>query len=58
MLLTSFFFFYFFRGAFGLWLDGALDKGLTRTCTTFHNDILTEQEDFSVVQLEVWKFVE
>uniref|UniRef100_A0A0B7A634 Oxidation resistance protein 1 n=1 Tax=Arion vulgaris TaxID=1028688 RepID=A0A0B7A634_9EUPU len=46
------------EGLFGLWLDGALDKGRSHPCTTFFNDVLTTQEDFNILQLEVWRFVD
>uniref|UniRef100_A0A0B7AX07 Oxidation resistance protein 1 n=2 Tax=Arion vulgaris TaxID=1028688 RepID=A0A0B7AX07_9EUPU len=46
------------EGHFGLWLDGDLNKGRSHECTTFHNDVLTMEEDFSILQLEVWTFVD
>ncbi|BFZ11143.1 hypothetical protein BsWGS_14182 [Bradybaena similaris] len=46
------------EGGFGLWLDDDLDKGRSQQCETFMNDILATEEDFSIVQLEVWKFVD
>ncbi|KAH9491949.1 Nuclear receptor coactivator 7 [Bulinus truncatus] len=46
------------EGLFGLWLDGDLNKGRSHECSTFHNDILTKEEDFVIIDLEVWRFVE
>ncbi|CAL1532916.1 unnamed protein product, partial [Lymnaea stagnalis] len=46
------------EGVFGLWLDSDLNKGRSHECTTFHNDILTKDEDFTITDLEVWRFVE
>ncbi|CAG5124269.1 unnamed protein product, partial [Candidula unifasciata] len=43
-------------GHFGLWLDGDLNKGRSHTCATFCNDVLAKEEDFSILQLEVWRF--
>ncbi|CAG5133035.1 unnamed protein product, partial [Candidula unifasciata] len=44
------------EGVFGLWLDSDLNKGRSYPCTTFMNDVLATEEDFSILQLEVWKF--
>jgi len=42
-------------GAFGLWLDGELDKGVTDTCTAFHNLPLTGSEtQFACAAVEVY----
>ncbi|BFZ20909.1 hypothetical protein BsWGS_23945 [Bradybaena similaris] len=46
------------EGMFGLWLDGDLNKGRSHSCTTFSNDVLAKEEDFSILQLEVWRFVD
>ncbi|XP_059149976.1 oxidation resistance protein 1-like isoform X2 [Physella acuta] len=46
------------EGLFGLWLDSDLNKGRSHECTTFHNEVLTKEEDFTITDLEVWRFVE
>ncbi|KAI8483750.1 Nuclear receptor coactivator 7 [Branchiostoma belcheri] len=43
-------------GQFGLWLDEMLYHGRTHACTTFNNDLLTSQEDFTIKGLEAWGF--
>ncbi|XP_066269562.1 oxidation resistance protein 1-like isoform X1 [Branchiostoma lanceolatum] len=43
-------------GQFGLWLDEMLYHGRTHTCTTFNNQLLTSQEDFTIKGLEAWGF--
>ncbi|XP_062858017.1 nuclear receptor coactivator 7 isoform X2 [Trichomycterus rosablanca] len=43
-------------GHFGLWLDADLFHGTTSECTTFNNQSLSSQEDFTVQNLEVWAF--
>ncbi|XP_055871703.1 oxidation resistance protein 1-like isoform X4 [Biomphalaria glabrata] len=46
------------EGLFGLWLDGDLNKGRSHECSTFHNDVLSKEEDFVIIDLEVWRFVD
>ncbi|XP_068592400.1 nuclear receptor coactivator 7 [Cebidichthys violaceus] len=41
-------------GGFGLWLDADLYRGSSFSCPTFQNKSLSTQEDFSVLDLEVW----
>ncbi|GFR70478.1 oxidation resistance protein 1 [Elysia marginata] len=45
-------------GQFGLWLDGDLYRGRSQECKTFRNPVLTKEEDFCIVDLEVWRFTE
>lgn len=41
--------------AFGLWVDGELDSGLTNTCSAFNNPPLTgSQSQFSCAAIEVY----
>ena len=41
--------------AFGLWLDGELDKGITDTCMAFQNSPLTGSEThFACAAVEVY----
>lgn len=49
--------FFFYRGRFGLWLDGDLNQGRTQTCKTFGNEPLSPDEDFWVRTLECWSFM-
>ncbi|XP_072029090.1 LOW QUALITY PROTEIN: oxidation resistance protein 1-like [Amphiura filiformis] len=44
-------------GTFGLWLDGDLYHGRSRSCKTFANSILSQQEDFVIANIEAWNFV-
>ena len=46
----------FFSGVYGLWVDGDLNRGRTRSCTTYNNDQLTVNEDFTIRNLEIWTF--
>uniref|UniRef100_A0A8C2Z0D1 Nuclear receptor coactivator 7a n=2 Tax=Cyclopterus lumpus TaxID=8103 RepID=A0A8C2Z0D1_CYCLU len=41
-------------GGFGLWLNADLYHGSSFSCPTFHNKSLSTQEDFNVLDLEVW----
>ncbi|XP_038051360.1 nuclear receptor coactivator 7-like isoform X2 [Patiria miniata] len=43
-------------GAFGLWLDGDLYRGRSRSCKTFSNPCLAHDEDFIIADLEAWGF--
>ncbi|KAG5277576.1 hypothetical protein AALO_G00119210 [Alosa alosa] len=43
-------------GHLGLWLDADLYHGTTSSCSTFHNQPLSTQQDFTVHSLEVWAF--
>lgn len=43
-------------GHMGLWLDADLFHGTTSRCSTFNNQPLSSQQDFSVQDLEVWAF--
>ncbi|TSL47599.1 Nuclear receptor coactivator 7 [Bagarius yarrelli] len=43
-------------GHIGLWLDADLYHGTTSKCSTFNNQPLSSQEDFTVQNLEVWAF--
>ncbi|XP_068452436.1 nuclear receptor coactivator 7 [Clinocottus analis] len=41
-------------GGFGLWLNSDLYHGSSVSCPTFHNESLSTQEDFNILDLEVW----
>uniref|UniRef100_A0A3Q2EGA6 Nuclear receptor coactivator 7-like n=3 Tax=Cyprinodon TaxID=28741 RepID=A0A3Q2EGA6_CYPVA len=41
-------------GGFALWLDADLYHGASFSCPTFHNAPLSTQEDFTVLDVEVW----
>ncbi|XP_056299706.1 nuclear receptor coactivator 7 isoform X1 [Pseudoliparis swirei] len=41
-------------GGFGLWLNADLYRGSSFSCPTFNNKSLSTQEDFNVLDLEVW----
>ncbi|KAK4452053.1 oxidation resistance protein 1 [Podospora aff. communis PSN243] len=42
-------------GKYGLWLDDALEKGISSTCQTFGNERLSDEgEKFGVLGVEVW----
>ncbi|XP_017278834.1 nuclear receptor coactivator 7 isoform X2 [Kryptolebias marmoratus] len=43
-------------GQLGLWLDAELYRGTTTKCSTFNNQPLSSQQDFSIRSLEVWSF--
>ncbi|MCI4395815.1 hypothetical protein PGIGA_G00196370 [Pangasianodon gigas] len=43
-------------GRIGLWLDADLYHGTTSKCSTFNNQPLSSQQDFTVQNLEVWAF--
>ncbi|XP_030626516.1 nuclear receptor coactivator 7 isoform X2 [Chanos chanos] len=43
-------------GQIGLWLDADLYHGTTSKCSTFNNQPLSSQQDFTVQNLEVWAF--
>ncbi|XP_036406261.1 nuclear receptor coactivator 7 isoform X1 [Megalops cyprinoides] len=43
-------------GHFGLWLDADLYHGSSSTCSTFRNQPLSTEQDFTVQDLEVWAF--
>jgi len=45
-------------GIFGLWFDSDLYHGSTHKCKTYDNELLTESEDFTIAELEVWTFVD
>ncbi|XP_012946445.1 nuclear receptor coactivator 7 [Aplysia californica] len=46
------------QGLFGLWVDDNLNHGRSHCCLTFHNDVLTTQEDFRIIDVEAWQFVD
>lgn len=50
-------FYPFFRGCFGLWLDGDLYHGSSHQCKTFGNRTLSSDEDFVVKSIECWGFI-
>jgi len=52
------FFFSYFSGGEGLWMDAELAKGRSTKCETFHNSSLTANEggDFSIVRVDVFGF--
>lgn len=41
---------------FGLWLEGDLYRGRSSFSNTFKNDVLSQKEDFSIQDIEVWTF--
>jgi len=42
-------------GKYGLWLDDALEKGISSTCQTFGNERLSDEgEKFGVLGVELW----
>ena len=43
-------------GAFGLWLDGDLYRGRSRSCKTFSNPCIAHDEDFIIADVEAWGF--
>ncbi|XP_022523652.1 nuclear receptor coactivator 7 isoform X2 [Astyanax mexicanus] len=43
-------------GHLALWLDADLNHGTTSKCSTFNNQPLSSQQDFTVRILEVWAF--
>ncbi|XP_026856975.2 nuclear receptor coactivator 7 isoform X1 [Electrophorus electricus] len=43
-------------GHLGLWLDADLYHGTTSKCSTFNNQPLSSQQDFTIQNLEVWAF--
>ncbi|XP_067335100.1 oxidation resistance protein 1 isoform X2 [Channa argus] len=43
-------------GHFGLWLDENLYLGRSSPCLTFNNCCLSDNDDFRVMELEVWTF--
>jgi len=45
------------RGAFGLCVADDFRRGSTGRCETFRNEPLTEEEQFEILDLEVWGFV-
>ncbi|XP_032219160.2 solute carrier family 22 member 15-like isoform X2 [Nematostella vectensis] len=43
-------------GLFGLWLDSELYRGRSTACETYNSDVLSANEDFICIGLEVWTF--
>ena len=43
-------------GHFGLWVDESLYLGRSSPCFTFNNCCLSDNDDFRVLELEVWTF--
>jgi len=43
-------------GTFAIWIDSDLYKGRTRPCSTFDNEQLGSQQDFTIKVLECWAF--
>ncbi|XP_061599849.1 nuclear receptor coactivator 7 isoform X2 [Cololabis saira] len=43
-------------GHFGLWVDENLYLGRSSPCYTFNNCCLSENDDFHIMELEVWTF--
>lgn len=42
-------------GHYGLWLDSALERGVSASCPTFGNEALSDEgEKFEVLGCEVW----
>lgn len=42
-------------GHYGLWLDDALDNGISETCPTFGNEPLSDEgRQFEVLGVEIW----
>jgi hypothetical protein len=42
-------------GHYGLWLDDALEKGISDRCPTFGNEPLSDEgHNFNVLDMEVW----
>lgn len=43
-------------GHSALWIDSELCKGRSMPCSTFDNNQLTDQQDFTIKVLECWAF--
>jgi len=43
-------------GTYGLWFDQQMLHGRSQVCETFKNDILSTQENFEIVDMELWSF--
>jgi len=44
------------NGKVGLWFDQQMLHGRSQMCETFRNDILSNEEEFEIVDMELWAF--
>jgi hypothetical protein len=44
-------------GAFGLAVEEDFQRGSTGHCDTFDNEPLCDEENFKIVDLEIWEFL-
>ena len=44
------------NGNFAIWIDSDFYKGRTMPCSTFDNEQLSNQQDFTIKVLECWAF--
>ena len=44
------------NGKVGLWFDQQMLHGRSQVCETFRNDVLSSNEEFEIVDIELWAF--